>query len=209
MSLDKVYGSILRHRANLRMFSVVGDDVDPYWVFGGLSQEDDGQGWLCRDLESLEVTLSWPDSSVRGPEQMSREWDTVLRQIGKLSQLRHLSVKSQDMQLYPASAFLEECGGLCELRTLVLSAPDTNHAWRVSQIESLLHYCPWLVNLDLGGLTLDSAETVQQWLDNKCEREIDFSFFCEEEEEEEEDGDGDESEAEYEECEEYEDDEEY
>ncbi|KAF9193022.1 hypothetical protein BGZ49_003327 [Haplosporangium sp. Z 27] len=199
MSLDKVYGSILRYRANLRMFSVVGNDVDPYWVFEGLRQEGDVQGWLCQDLESLEETLAWSKLNNRSQEQMSQQLMRVLRQTGRLSQLRHLSVKSQDLELYPALVFLEECYDLSELRTLVLSAPDTNHAWRVSQVDSLLHYFPQLVSLDLGHLTRCNAEKVQEWLDDKSEEEEEDRSEPEENGEDEE----------YEEYEEYDDDEEY
>ncbi|KAF9183689.1 hypothetical protein BGZ49_004538 [Haplosporangium sp. Z 27] len=185
--LDKVYGSILRYRANLRMFSVVGGDIDPFWIFDELRADDDDEGWVCLDLESLDMTLAWPQCS-RTSEQKTRQWEMVFRQIGRLSQLLHLSVSSKDFSAYPASAFLKECDGLSELYTLVLSAPDTNHAWRVPQLDSLLHNCPWLANLDLGGQTRDSIAAIQGWLEG-CERNINLSFFCEDEEEE-----GDESE---------------
>ncbi|KAF8977550.1 hypothetical protein BGZ46_007308 [Entomortierella lignicola] len=169
--LDKVYGSILRYRANLRMFSVVGGDIDPFWIFDELRADDDDEGWCSRTSE-----------------QKTRQWELVFRQIARLSQLLHLSVSSKDFNAYPASAFLKECDGISEFYTLVLSAPGTNHAWRVPQLESLLHNCPWLANLDLGGQTRDSIAAIQGWLEG-CERNINLSFFCEDEEEE-----GDESE---------------
>ncbi|KAF9195571.1 hypothetical protein BGZ49_003036, partial [Haplosporangium sp. Z 27] len=91
-----------------------------------------------------------------------------------------------------------ECSGLCELCSLVLSASETDHAWRVSQIECLLHSCPWLVSLDLGGPTTASAEVLQQWFDEECDREVDLSCICDDEEENKEEKEV------YEEYEEYE-----
>ncbi|KAF8979760.1 hypothetical protein BGZ46_005079, partial [Entomortierella lignicola] len=112
-------------------------------------------------------------------------------------------VISSDHDSFPVSLKpLLECAKLEALRVNVSLGSLTDHVDVITQlrqltslddvvgsyseIECLLHFCPWLVSLDLGGLTTVSAENLQQWFDKKCDREVDFSYICGEGEEDKE-----------------------
>ncbi|KAG0019632.1 hypothetical protein BGZ80_005503 [Entomortierella chlamydospora] len=196
-SFSRTYGTILRSHSNLRTFHVEGAAINPSLVFPVPGQERVASEWVCDQLEHLALILSWPGWSITSKDEKCQCWDEVFVQIGKLSHLKTVSIESEDLEVHPGRGFLEKCAPLYDLKSLVLSAPDTERAWRVDQIQSLLEKYPALRSIDLGGLVRGSGSTIQAWLDNECNREIDLvSFYNESDDEEYQESD----------CDEYEDD---
>ncbi|KAF9358544.1 hypothetical protein BGX26_001488 [Mortierella sp. AD094] len=57
----RVYSHILRTRANLKAFSVEGEDINPLCVFLEPGLEGSNTEWACHNLECLCLSLSWPE----------------------------------------------------------------------------------------------------------------------------------------------------
>ncbi|KAF9359268.1 hypothetical protein BGX26_012720 [Mortierella sp. AD094] len=68
--------------------------------------------------------------------------------------------------------YLGECHLLSDLKTLVLAGPDPTHAWKVSQIESLLDSSPRLRVINLVRLERTNGESIKDWLGENCDEHV-------------------------------------
>ncbi|KAF9169004.1 hypothetical protein BGX21_003212 [Mortierella sp. AD011] len=160
-SFSKTYGAIPRSNSNLRIFHFEGAAINPSLVFPVPGQECVTSEWVCDHFEHLVLILSWPEWSIIRKDEKRRCWDEVFIQIGKLSHSQTLSIENEDLEAYHGCGFHERCAPLYGVKSLILSASDTERAWRVDQIQSLLEGCPELRSINLCCLDSESESTIQ------------------------------------------------
>ncbi|KAF9086365.1 hypothetical protein BGX29_001432 [Mortierella sp. GBA35] len=157
-----VFRHLLMTRQRLKSFAVTNFEMDPDLLFAPPRGGSERDGWVCKGLESLTISLS-KDTFYKTDDRRDYTWRNVYGQIGKLDQLRSLSVRCYGLQR-TVEAGLEQLAGATRLQDLTLV--DTRHLrWSRAEFEDLLPLVPSLKTFNMGPLRDSNYQAFLGWLE--------------------------------------------
>ncbi|KAF9921878.1 hypothetical protein FBU30_008046 [Linnemannia zychae] len=155
------FRQLVMTRPRLKSFVVTNHDVDPDILFEQSRVRSERDGWVCKDLEVL--NLCFPKGIFsKTIDARNYTWQAIYGQVGKLTKLRTLSLRCMGLQR-SADAGFKLLAGAISLRHLTMI--DVRFLkWTEEEVELLLPLVPKLRSFNLGPLRdLDFLE-VAKWL---------------------------------------------
>ncbi|KAG0206527.1 hypothetical protein BGX28_002057 [Mortierella sp. GBA30] len=156
--LHQSLANILRTRPLLKTFIFRGHGLNPSRLFPGPGMEAQ-QEWQSKKLETLSVQFTRKLYALP-LEERCEQWRSVYRQVGKLPELKYLSIKCDGLEKSVASGLLE-LDGARSLQHLTLSDRQVV-SWSKDEILMLLMILPSLCNLFLA--PVGNPDDIARWI---------------------------------------------
>lgn len=148
-------------RPRLKTFVVTNHDVDPDILFEQSRVRAERDGWVCKDLETL--NLSFP-KGVYSKTVFGRNytWQSIYEQIGKLTKLKSLSLRCMGLQRNVGAGFKHLAGAISLQELTMIDVRFLK--WTEEEVELLLPLVPKLKTFSLGPLQDIDFLLVATWL---------------------------------------------
>ena len=148
-------------RPRLRTFVVTNHDVDPDILFEQSRVRAERDGWVCRDLETL--NLCFPKGIYsKTADGRNYTWQSVYGQIGKLTKLKSLSLRCVGLQRNVEAGFKHLAEVTCLQELTMIDVRFLK--WTEEEVELLLPLVPKLKTFSMGPLQDADFLSVSTWL---------------------------------------------
>lgn len=148
-------------RPRLRTFVVTNHDVNPDILFEQSRVRSERDGWVCRDLETL--NLCFPKGIYsKTADGRNYTWQAIYGQIGKLTKLKSLSLRCVGLQRNVEAGFKQLAGVTCLQELTMIDVRFLK--WTEEEVELLLPLVPKLKTFSMGPLQDADFLSVATWL---------------------------------------------
>ncbi|KAK3845776.1 MAG: hypothetical protein J3R72DRAFT_435603 [Linnemannia gamsii] len=156
-----IFRRLVMTRPRLKTFVVTNHDVNPDILFEESRTRSESDGWVCKDLETL--NLCFPKSIYsKTPEGLDSIWRLIYGQISKLRKLKVLSLRCVGLQRTINGGINLLAGASCLQELTMIDVRFLK--WTEEEVELLLPFVPRLRTFSLGPLRDDAFLDVASWL---------------------------------------------
>ncbi|KAF9147318.1 hypothetical protein BG015_011075 [Linnemannia schmuckeri] len=156
-------------RPKLKTFVVTNHDVDPDILFEQSRVRAERDGWVCKDLETL--NLCFPKGVYsKTADGRNYTWQLIYGQIGKLTKLKSLSLRCMGLQRNVEAGFKQLAEAICLQELTMIDVRFLK--WTEEEIELLLPLVPKLKTFSLGPLQDVDFLSVATWLVNNGRSDV-------------------------------------
>ncbi|KAF9904222.1 hypothetical protein EC991_002925 [Linnemannia zychae] len=148
-------------RPRLKTFVVTNHDIDPDILFEQSRIRSERDGWVCKDLETL--NLCFPKGIYsKTTEGRNYTWQAIYGQIGKLTKLKTLSLRCMGLQRTIDGGIKQLAEAICLQELTMIDVRFLK--WTEEEVELLLPLVPKLRTFSLGPLRDEDFLDVASWL---------------------------------------------